>query len=153
MYQQPRLQLLLCQIGCHYVSSSCIIKRWRTAKKAIFSQNVFNTYRFELGMDRITGSVSGIRRYPAIFQLSGIRPDTGYPANQILIRLFYSCLKIGDVSIIWVTLSNNEQTLKYPVSGFENGRISGRPDIWQYCYPVHPYKKVKKQLCQEFLIW
>ena len=27
----------------------------------------------------------------------------------------------------------------YPVSGFQNGRISGRPDIRQNCYPVHPY--------------
>ena len=56
-----------------------------------------------LGMDRISGSVSGIRRNPAIFQLSGIRPDTGYqktgypvseypagyPANRIFIKHFF----------------------------------------------------------------
>ena len=60
-------------------------------------------------------------RYPVKsghFQLSGIRPVTGYqktgypvfeypagyPANRILIRHFYSCLNIWDVSIIWVTV-------------------------------------------------
>ena len=32
-----------------------------------------------LGMDRISGSVSGIRRNPAIFQLSGFRPDIKKP--------------------------------------------------------------------------
>ena len=37
----------------------------------------------KLGMDRISGSVSGIRRNPAIFQLSGIRPDTGYQKLDI----------------------------------------------------------------------
>jgi hypothetical protein len=26
----------------------------------------------------------------------------------------------------------------YPVSGFWISRISGRPDIWQKQYPVHP---------------
>ena len=59
-------------------------------------------------MDRIFGSVSGIRRNPALLQLSGIRPDTGYLktgypvseypagylANWILIRHVYSFLKI-----------------------------------------------------------
>ena len=49
-------------------------------------------------MDRISGSVSGIRQNPAIFQLSGIRPDTGYqkigyPANRILIKNFFLILK------------------------------------------------------------
>ena len=60
-----------------------------------------------LGMDRISGLVSGIRRNPAIFQLSGIRPDTGYqktgypvfeypagyPANRILMKTFSLTLR------------------------------------------------------------
>jgi hypothetical protein len=30
----------------------------------------------------------------------------------------------------------------YPVSGFRISRISGRPDIRQKQYPVHPYPKL-----------
>ena len=47
--------------------------------------------QFQLEMDQISGSVSGIQPDPAIFQLSGIqpdtryqKPDTGYPANRII---------------------------------------------------------------------
>ena len=84
-------------------------------------------------------------RYPAGYRISKTgypvsEYPAGYPANRILVWYFYSCLKIWDVSIIWVTLSNNEQALKYPVSGRISGRISGirhppdiRPDIR---YPV-----------------
>ena len=91
-------------------------------------------------MDRISGEIRPFFSYP----VSGRIPDfkktgypvseypAGYPANRILVWHFYSCLKIWDVSIIWVTLSNNEQALKYPVSGRISGRISGirhPPDI------------------------
>ena len=69
-------------------------------------------------MDRISGSVSSIRQNPAIFQLSGIRSDTEYLKTGYLVSKFPA----GN-----------------PVSSFENGRISGRPDIRQHCYPIHPY--------------
>ena len=80
-------------------------------------------------------------QYPARYQILKIvylvsKYPSGYLANRILVRHFYSCLKIWDVSIIWATLSNNEQALKYLVSG----RISSiwhPPDIRpEIRYPV-----------------
>ena len=124
-------------------SKSKAMDIYHSQKVIYITKSKGNRYNF-LGLDRIFGSVSGIWQNPAIFQLSGIRPETKYlktgylvseylaeyPANRILIRHFYSCLKIWDVSIIWVTLSMSE------ISGI---RFSKWPDIRQNCYPVHPY--------------
>ena len=96
--------------------------------------------RFSIRYPAKSGHFSAIR-YPAGYRISKTgypvsEYPAGYPANRILVWYFYSCLKIWDVSIIWVTLSNNEQALKYPVSGRISGRISGirhPPDIR---YPV-----------------
>ena len=52
----------------------------KTCEIHSFEGNVVSRIEYILleGKDRISGSVFGIRRNPAIFQLFGIRPDTGY---------------------------------------------------------------------------
>ena len=87
-----------------------------------------------IGMDWISGSVSSIRQNPAIFQQSGIRPDTGYqktgyPANRILIKHFLLILidlKFENFSIIPVSGTHRISGQK---SGFQNGWISGKTAI------------------------
>ena len=93
-------------------------------------------------MDRMSGSVSSIRQNPVIFQISKISGYVPIFKNRIsgfrisrlisgkpdIIKTFYYCLKIWDVSIIWATLSNNKQALKYPVSGWISG-VRHPPDI------------------------
>ena len=113
--------------------------------------------RFSIRYPARSGHFSDIR-YLARYRISknrisGFRISRKYPANRILIKHFFLILKdfkFENFSIIhhiskiasirpdiWYLAPTG-----YPagnlVSSFQNGRLSGRPDIQQNCYPVHP---------------